>query len=101
MKTRYILLTLLLVSTVLIAGPFVPYDTTKPPSLSLPAAYEIATKTLGSDTNQFYCSQAKLETDFGRPIWSFRFSTTNTPPTFQLVWVYFDGTARLAPNVIL
>ena len=101
MKTRYILLTLLLVSTALIAGPFVPYDATKPPSLSLPVAYEIATKTLGSDTNRLYCSQAKLGTDFGRPMWSFQFSTTNTPAHFKSVWVYFDGTARLEPDVIL
>jgi hypothetical protein len=101
MKTRYILLSLLAVSATLLAGPFVPYDSTKPPSLSLPVAYELAAKTLGTATNQFYCSGARLDTDFGKPMWSFTFSTTNTPPHFQSVWVYFDGTARLAPNVIL
>jgi len=100
MKTRFILLVLLAVSAILFAGPAVPYDTTKQPSLSLPVAYELAAKTLGTATNQFYCSGAQLDTDFGKPMWSFSFSTTNTPQHFQSVWVYFDGTARLAPDKI-
>ena len=99
MKTRYIPLALLVVSTVSIAGTLPLYHTTKLPSLPLPAAYELAIKTLGTDTNQFYCSSAELLTDFGRPIWFFSFSSTNTPPRFQEVSVNSDGTAQLALKV--
>jgi hypothetical protein len=97
MKTRYILLSLFIVPAVLFAKFLVPYDSTKPPGLVLPAAYEIAAHTLGSATNDFYCSQAGLSTE-GRPMWYFTFCTTNTPPKIQTVWVYFDGTTRIPPG---
>ena len=95
MKTRYLLFSLLVVSTILFATPVIPYDNTKPPSLSLPAGYQIAVAALGSATNQFYCISASISTDFGSPGWFFTFSTTNTPPKYKWVTVEFGGTVHV------
>jgi hypothetical protein len=99
MKTPYVILGILAVYTTLLAGPSMTYDNTKSPGLSLPAAYEIATHTLGSATNQFYCSGAGLANYWGKPMWSFSFSTTNSSPNHKVVWVYFDGSAQFPPLI--
>jgi hypothetical protein len=91
MKTRCLLLSLLAASTILIAGPLMPYDSTKAPSLSLPAGYELALAELGSATNHFYCTRANLVPHS----WVFVFCTTNTPPDFNYVSVSFDGNAHI------
>jgi hypothetical protein len=90
MKTRYILLSLVTLAPVLFAqirGPA--YDNSKPPTLPLPAAYQIAFTALGSATNQLYCVGAHLTTDFGEPRWSFAFSSTNK--TQKIMTVDFEG----------
>jgi hypothetical protein len=91
MKTRYVLLSLITASTILFATPIVPYDISKPPSLSLPAGYELALTALGSATNQFHCISANVSTDFGSPGWFFTFYSTNTPPRNKFVTVEFGG----------
>jgi hypothetical protein len=91
MKIRYIILSLLAVSTILFARPIIPYDNSKPPSLSLPAGYELALAALGSATNQFHCISANISTDFGSPGWFFTFYSTNTPPRNKFVTVEFGG----------
>jgi hypothetical protein len=100
MKTRYILLSLLAVSTILFATPIVPYDNAKPPSLSLPAGYEIAVATLGSATNQFHCVGANISTDFGTPSWFFSFCTTNQPPKYRWVTVEFGGKVHVEDIIL-
>ena len=73
----------------------VPYDTTKPPSLSLPAGYAFAVDALGADTNQFYCTGAYLTADSGALGWRFQFSSTNTPSKSKWVLVTVDGKTQI------
>jgi hypothetical protein len=68
-----------------------PYDNSKPPTLSLPAAYQLAVAALGSDTNRFHCVGASIIMDFGAPRWSFTFYDTNTPPRSKCMTVDFGG----------
>ena len=102
MKTRYILLGLIAVTTLVYAsGVMPPYDNSKSPKLPLPAAYQIAVTALGSDSNRLHCVSAGVTTDFGAPRWSFNFYSTNSPayrvcPTNMLqgwrcMTVDFDG----------
>lgn len=66
------------------------YDSSKPPSLLLPAAYERATAALGSATNQFHCISASVETTFStNGEWFFTFYSTNSQPKW--VTVEFKG----------
>jgi hypothetical protein len=89
MKTRYILLSLVALTTTVFAMIGPPYDNSKPPTLPLPAAYQLAFTALGSDTNQFYCVGAHLTTDFVQPRWSFTFCSTNK--TQKIMTVDFEG----------
>ena len=92
MKTRCILLGLVVVATTVFASLVMPpYDNSKPPAISLPAAYQLAVSALGSATNQFHCVGAKLTTDFGAPRWSFTFYDTNKPPRWKCMTVDFGG----------
>ena len=68
-----------------------PYDNSKPPTLSLPVAYQLAVTALGSDTNRFHCVGASITMDFGAPRWSFTFYDTNTPPKWKCMTVDFGG----------
>jgi len=67
------------------------YDNSKPPTLSLPVAYQLAVTALGSDTNRFHCVGASITMDFGAPRWSFTFYDTNTPPKWKCMTVDFGG----------
>jgi len=55
----------------------------KRPPISMPAAYLVATESLGVATNDFFCVAARLSTNGGRPKqigygeWSFIFCNTN------------------------
>jgi hypothetical protein len=92
MKTRYILLILVTLATTIFASIIMPpYDNSKPPTLSLPVAYQFAVSALGSATNQFHCVAASITTDFGAPRWSFIFCSTNTPPRTRWMTVDFAG----------
>jgi hypothetical protein len=96
MKLPHVFLILVVSATVVFARVMAPYLDAEPPSVSLPAGYELAVKALGSSTNQFHCIRAIV---FGRgftdatagPGWSFTFCTTNTPPKYKWVAVGFDG----------
>ncbi len=91
MKTRYILLSLVILATALFAqvGGAPPYDNSKPPTLPLPTAYQFAFTALGPATNQLYCVEAHLTMDWGQPRWSFTFSSTNK--TQKIMTVDFAG----------
>jgi hypothetical protein len=94
MKIRHVALVAVGFATALLASSVVPYDNAKPPSLSLPAAYEVATTALGSTTNQFHCVSAVIYTDAvvsPHGGWLFTFSSTNNPPTSKYVTVEFSG----------
>jgi hypothetical protein len=94
MKIRHILLGLVALATAVFASSVVPYDITKPPSLTLPVGYELAVSALGSATNQFHCISASIYTDAvvsPHGGWLFTFSSTNTPPKSKFVTVEFGG----------
>jgi hypothetical protein len=94
MKIRHVALVVIGFATVLFASSVVPYDNSKPPSLSLPAAYEVATTALGSATNQFHCISAAIQTDAivsPHGGWFFTFCSTNKPPISKFVTVEFSG----------
>jgi len=84
MKTRYIVLGLAALTTTVFAsliGP--PWDNTKAPSLSMPAAYQLAVTALGSATNEFHCVGASINTEFSSPGWYFTFYSTNATATIR------------------
>lgn len=69
-----------------------PYDKSKPPTMSLPAAYEHAVAALGADTNQFHCVSAAVTDEFtGGGEWYFTFCSTNSKTMPKLIAVGFDG----------
>ena len=90
MKSRMTLLIFLTTTIIVSASFIIPYDKAKPPTLSLPAAYERAIVTLGPATNQFHCINATVTT-FSSPAgeWLFTFYSTNSRPKF--VTVEFNG----------
>ena len=96
MKLSHTLLILVASATVVFARAMLPYPDAEPPSMSLPAGYELAVKALGSSTNQFHCICATVAgpgfTDaIPGPAWSFTFCSTNTPPKYKWVTVGFSG----------
>jgi hypothetical protein len=92
MKTRYVLLSLLVISTALFAALPPCFDSTKSPPILLPDAYQRATIALGSATNQFYCLKAEIDIESGPQGWLFTFTSANTPPQSKYVKVEFSGT---------
>ena len=92
MKARYIIFGLLGISTVVLARLTTPWDNRKPPTLPLPAAYQLAVAKLGSATNQFHCIEAKLSNGFDGPGWYFSFYTTNSSTIPRFFCVEFNGT---------
>jgi hypothetical protein len=98
-QTKYTkkVLTGIVSSVVLITAAYAslvlpPYDKSKPPSLSLPAAYEIAMKALGPATNQFHCISAMVTTQFavaGEWYFTFYSANSNSPPKF--IAIKFNG----------
>ena len=95
MKLLHVFLVLIAFTRVLLATEFIPYDNAKPPSLSMPAGYELAVSALGSATNEFHCISASISTDFGTPAWFFTFYSTSTPPKPKWVTVEFDGKVHI------
>ena len=95
MKLSHAFLVLPAFTTVLLATEFITYDKAKPPSLSMPAGYELATSALGAATNQFHCISASISTDFGKPAWFFTFYSTTTPPKPKWVTVEFGGKVHI------
>jgi hypothetical protein len=92
MKIRYILLGLIALATTVFARfPSAPNDRTKPPSLPLPAAYQIAITALGQSTNQFHCVSASASAELSSPGWKFTFSSTNISVIPKCFYVEFDG----------
>jgi hypothetical protein len=91
MKTRYILLSFLALSITVFAALPPRYDVSSPPSLPLPAAYQLAVAALGSVTNQFHCVSAIVSEEFGTPGWDFTFCSTNKPARYEYVTVEFTG----------
>lgn len=102
MKKRYILFGLLTIITAVFAGSYWPWDNSKSPTLSLPAAYDQALIALGSETNQLHCISAQVSTDFRNDGgWRFVFYYTNNPPRSKTVYVDFvDGRTHINPLII-
>ena len=92
MKTRYILLGLFAIATTVFARfPSAPYDRTKPPSLPLPAAYQMAITALGQATNQFHYVSASASAELSSPGWKFSFFSTNASVLPKCFYVEFEG----------
>ena len=90
MKIKLALLASIVLTTILFASAIIPYNNAKPPSLSLPVAYQNAIIALGANTNQFHCLRANVTTDFGPGgEWQFVFYSTNSRPKW--VTVEFNG----------
>ena len=90
MKKTLAFLGLTTLATTLFATLITPYNHAKPPSISLPVAYERAANALGSATNQFHCISANVTADFGADgEWQFTFYSTNSRPKW--VTVEFNG----------
>ena len=104
MKTRYIIFGLMVAASAVFASllTWPPYDYSKPPSLSMPAAYERAMTSLGQATNQYHCLEARVSNDYFRAgEWDFDFFTptpTNGRPRTKRIVVYFDGTVNTNAN---
>jgi hypothetical protein len=96
MKLSHTLLILAASATVVFARAIGIYDNAKPPTMSLPAGYELAVKALGSSTNQFHCISAAIAGEgfsdaIAGPAWDFTFCSTNKPPKYKWVIVGFNG----------
>ena len=97
MKTRCVLFSLLVISSFAFAGWYIPWDDTKPPTLSLAAAYERAVTALGIATNKLHCISARVSTrNVSTGGWDFTFYSTNKPPKTKYVTVGFDGKAYVS-----
>lgn len=99
-KIQIICAVILICGGVLYAEMDVPYDNSKPPELSLPDAYNSAAVALGSDTNQFHCISAKIETRFSpQGEWFFTFCSTNASAQLRWVSVEFNGKAHVQKDL--
>lgn len=84
--------------------PLVRYDQKTPPILTLPEAYVLALRGLGTETNQYYCVSATCLAPVpngsniglhGEQGWTFVFSNTNGSQRQALV--YFDRATLIEP----
>ena len=90
--TKLLLMVLMALALTAIASLVMPpYDNSKTPKLSLPAAYQRAVIAMGTATNEFHCVAAGITTDFGDPRWSFTFCSTNKPVRTRWMTVDFAG----------
>lgn len=87
---------MLATATTLFAWIVVYPDNSKPPTLSLPAAYDRALTAIGPATNKFHCMSATISTDHStKGGWCFTFTTTNRPPDVKWVTVDFDTSVHV------
>jgi hypothetical protein len=85
----------LIIGTVVMASDvLVTYDNPKPPTMSLPVAYQHAETLLNSATNQFHCVSATITSDsphgFSSPAWVFTFFSTNNPPKIRVIHIMME-----------
>lgn len=97
MKTILTVISLLVFATILYASVILPpYDKSKPPSLSLPVAYDHALSVIGAKTNELHCTSAELTTYFSSDgEWYFTFCSTNANARPKHIAVKFNGEAFL------
>jgi hypothetical protein len=99
MKSRLVLLSILTMAVALFASVVIPYNNSKKPTLLLPKAYQLATSALGTDTNEFHCISATIDTTFsGDGEWLFTFYSTNSKPKW--VSVEFDGKTHVRSIIL-
>jgi hypothetical protein len=94
MKTKLVMLFGLIAVVITVYAKIItlPYDKSKPPGMSLPAAYERAMAALNFDTNQFHCVSAAVTDEFiGGGEWYFTFCSTNSKATPKWIAVGFNG----------
>ena len=78
------------------------WDETKPPTISLPDAYQLAITKLGQATNQFHCVRAGIYTNSNpQGVWDFAFYSTNASVKWRSINVKFDGTITELPVVYI
>jgi len=97
MKTRLILILALVFTTISFASlVFRPYDKSKPPTLSLPLAYDRAVVALGNETNEFHCVSATITTTFSPDgEWYFAFYSTKSNAIPKFIAIEFNGKIHL------
>ena len=103
MKMRYIVLAALAGTMALFASVVEPWDNSQAPTLSLPAAYGLATTALGVATNQFHCISATIYTEAvvsPHGGWLFALCSTNKPPTSKYVTVEFSGKVHVEDTLM-
>ncbi|MEI7938239.1 MAG: hypothetical protein WCK27_16235 [Verrucomicrobiota bacterium] len=99
MKHLTIVLTLLGMAACIIVAESPSYVPLRP-VISLPEAFPLAARALGSDTNRFYCLQALWGTnDAPNGKWLFVFVSTNGES--KRVTVFSDRKTRVAPTMVL
>jgi hypothetical protein len=70
-----------------------PYDNARPPSLSLPSAYQLACVTLGAETNVYHCVGASIGTRYStNGTWLLTFYNTNG--YFREYYEFLDDKAK-------
>ena len=75
-------------------------DETKPPTISLPDAYQLAIIKLGQATNQFHCVSASIDIGSSSQAgWYIDFNSTNASVEMRKLYVKFDGTITELPVV--
>jgi hypothetical protein len=89
---------ILLVLTGSVALAFrIPWNNKVRPPISLPEAYTMAARALGSATNEFYCIGAHTQTSRSQNgEWLFEFGNTNAAR--KDVFVFLDGTTK--PQIV-
>jgi hypothetical protein len=88
----FLIFTLVFAITVFASVVLPPYNKSKPPSISLPVAYERAVAALGSATNEFHCISASVTTEFtSEGEWYFTFYSTNSNSMPKFIAVEFNG----------
>jgi hypothetical protein len=98
MKRLLVLLIVLVVCGVVFARN-IGYTRTRPPRLSLGAAYPLAMQALGKATNEFHCTDASLQFALSQDgEWFFTFWNTNG--THKWVTVEFGGKTHVEDIVI-
>ena len=93
MKIR-IALVLLIIGCGVVFARNIGYTRSRPPRLSLGAAYPLALQALGKATNDFHCTDASLQLALSADgEWMFTFWTTNG--THKYVTVEFGGKTHI------
>ncbi len=96
---RLLALLVVLVACGVVFARNIGYIRTRPPRLSLGAAYPLAVQALGKATNEFHCTDASLQLALS-PDGEWLFTFWNTTGTRKFVTVEFGGKTHVEDIVI-